>query len=92
MRMTTIIPTKNSDTDTDPAIMPMELLAEVERTEGMLEGVTAVELAGVERVGKFEVADGCSQVTSSLLGSHVREGREHVATVSPTRTRWVSQE
>ncbi|CAI8043874.1 hypothetical protein GBAR_LOCUS24354 [Geodia barretti] len=26
------------------------------------------------------------------LGSHVREGREHVATVSPTRTRWVSQE
>ena len=30
-------------------------------------------------------------VTSSLLGIHVREG-EQVATVSPTRTRWVSQE
>ena len=36
--------------------------------------------------------EGCSHMTSSLLGSHVREGREHVATVSPTRTRWVSQE
>ena len=35
---------------------------------------------------------GFTQVTSSLLGSHVREGREHVATVSPTRTRWVSHE
>ena len=35
---------------------------------------------------------GFTQITSSLLGSHVREGREHVATVSPTRTRWVSQE
>ena len=36
--------------------------------------------------------DGSKHMTSSLLGSHVREGREHVATVSPTRTRWVSQE
>ena len=36
--------------------------------------------------------DGSTHMTSSLLGSHVREGREHVATVSPTRTRWVSQE
>ena len=35
---------------------------------------------------------GFTQVTSPLLGSHVREGREHVTTVSPTRTRWVSQE
>ena len=31
-------------------------------------------------------------MTSSQLGSHVREGREHVATASPTRTRWMSQE
>ena len=35
---------------------------------------------------------GFTHITSSLLGNHVREGREHVATVSPTRTRWVSQE
>ena len=35
---------------------------------------------------------GFKHMTSLLLGSHVREGREHVATVSPTRTRWVSQE
>ena len=39
MRVITIIPTKNNDTDTDPAITPMELLAEV---EDMVEGVTAV--------------------------------------------------
>ena len=36
--------------------------------------------------------EGFIHMTSSLLGSHVREGREHLATVSPTRTRWVSQE
>ena len=35
---------------------------------------------------------GVTHMTSSLLGSHVREGREHVAKVSPIRTRWVSQE
>ena len=35
---------------------------------------------------------GSPHMTSSLLGIHVREGREQVATVSPTRTRWVSQE
>ncbi|CAI8005359.1 hypothetical protein GBAR_LOCUS4181, partial [Geodia barretti] len=41
----------------------------------------------------FSIPSGfCTHMTSSLLGSHVREGREHVATVSPTRTRWVSQE
>ena len=38
------------------------------------------------------IGEGVTHMTSSLLGSHVREGREHVATVSPTRTRWVSQE
>ena len=35
---------------------------------------------------------GGTHMTSPLLGIHVREGREQVATVSPTRTRWVSQE
>jgi hypothetical protein len=49
MRVTTIIPTTNNDTDTDPAITPMELLG-----EGVLEGVTAAELAAVE----LEVAGG----------------------------------
>ena len=44
------------------------------------------------RCDMFGVPDGCLHMTLSLLGSHVREGREHVATVSPTRTRWVSQE
>ena len=29
---------------------------------------------------------------SSLLGIHCSDGREHVATLSPTRTRSVSQE
>ena len=61
MRVTTIIPTKNNDTDTDPAVTPMELLAEVEWTDGVLEGAAAVEVAEVEvaeveRVVEVEVA------------------------------------
>ena len=35
---------------------------------------------------------GCIHMMSSLLGIHCSDGSEHVATVSPTRTRSVSQE
>ena len=54
MRVATVIPT-NNDTDTVPAITPMELLAEVKWIEGVLEGAAAVEVAAVERVVKLEV-------------------------------------
>ena len=68
---------------------------EAEITEVTVTSVTIIlELIVMSVSGgcdMFGVPNGCSHMTSSLLGSHVREGREHVATVSPTRTRWVSQ-
>ena len=39
-----------------------------------------------------EIFGGCIHMMSSLLGIHCSDGREHVATLSPTRTRSVSQE
>ena len=68
------------------------LLGSVTDTEGAVQ-VKCIIMFTISDFNKSEcLLDGSTHMTSSLLGSHVREGREHVATVSPTRTRWVSQE